>query len=93
MNIDEKLDLLKQIKEVDTPPFLFTRIRAQINSLNTTSAPAKLKWAFALTCFILVAINVSLLLTSATNIEKKTAGTAIIVMSMNLSTQNDLYNE
>lgn len=93
MSIYKKLDLLKQIKEVDAPPFLLTRIRQQINNLGATEAPVKWKWAFALTSVVILAFNISILLTSTTSATTKNAGVENIVKSMNLSTQNDLYNE
>ena len=93
MNIDSKLDLLKQIKEVDTPPFLLTRIRQQIQNLQYTEAPVKWKWAFALTSVVILALNISILLASSASTTKKNNGIENIVNSMNLSNTNDLYNE
>lgn len=93
MNIDEKLNLLKQIKEVDAPPFLLTRIRQRIDSLGNAEAPVKWKWAFALTSVAILALNTFILLTSSTSATKNNAGVENVVKAMNLSTQNDLYNE
>ena len=39
MDIDKKLDLLKNIQSVDEPPFLLTRIRQRIQSLNCRLLP------------------------------------------------------
>jgi hypothetical protein len=93
MSIDKKLDLLKRIKAVEAPPFLFTRIYQQINNPGTAEAPIKWKWAFALTSIFLLALNISILFTSSTVATKKNAGIANIVNTMSLSAQNDLYNE
>jgi hypothetical protein len=93
MNIDKKLDLLKQIKAVEAPPFLLTRIHQQINNLGDAEAPVKWKWAFALTSFVILAFNFSILRSSSSSATKKNAGVENIVKTMNLSTQNDLYNE
>jgi hypothetical protein len=93
MSIDRKIDLLKRIKVVDAPPFLLTRINQQINNFTNTEASVKMKWAFALTFIFVLALNVSILFTSATATSKKNAEVENIVNTMNLSTQNDLYNE
>lgn len=93
MNIDKKLDLLKQIKEVDAPPFLLTGIRQQIDNLGTAEAPVKWKWAFALISVVILVLNISMLLRSTDSAVKNNAGVENIVKAMNLSTQNDLYNE
>jgi hypothetical protein len=93
MNIDNKLDLLKQIKEVDAPPFLLTRIRQRINNPGNAEAPVKWKWAFALTFVIILAFNISILLTSAASAIKNNNEVENVVNAMNLSTKNDLYNE
>jgi hypothetical protein len=93
MSIDKKLDLLKQIKEVEAPPFLLTRIRHRINHPGNAEAPVKWKWAFALTSVVILALNISILLTSAASATKKNTGVENVVNAMNLSTQNDLYNE
>ena len=47
MNIDNKLEKLKKISRVDVPPFLFTRIKQRIDSIN--DVPISLKWKLART--------------------------------------------
>ena len=93
MNIDSKLDLLKQMKEVDAPPFLLTRIRQQIHNLQHTEAPVKWKWGFALASVVILVLNISILLATSASATKKNNGIEDIVSSMNLSTTNDLYHE
>jgi hypothetical protein len=93
MSIDKKLDLLKQIKEVEAPPFLLTRIRHRINHPGNAEAPVKWKWAFALTSVVILALNISILLISSDSAKKNNSGVENIVKIMNLSTKNDLYNE
>jgi len=95
MNIDDKLNLLKQIKEVDAPPFLLTRIRQQIDNLANVEAPVKWKWAFAASAIFIMALNVSILFKSndTTVSAGKNAGIENVVKSMNLTSTNNLYNE
>ncbi|MFZ1751349.1 MAG: hypothetical protein WAU01_14210 [Saprospiraceae bacterium] len=93
MNIENKLDLLKQIKEVDAPPFLLTRIRQQIQNLNNVEAPIQWKWAFALTSVAIVALNISIFFTSVSATTEDTTGIETVINSMHLSTTNNIYNE
>ena len=95
MNIDNKLDILKQIKQVDAPPFLLTRIRQQIENLGNVEAPVKWKWAFAVSSVLILALNISILLKSndKTEATSKSGGIENVFKSMNLTTTNQLYNE
>lgn len=91
MNIDNKLEALKKIKQVEAPPFLLTRIKQQIQNLGNAPAPVKWRWAFAASAIIILALNISVFFTrnsSATN-----TGIETVVSSMNLSNSNSLYNE
>ncbi len=98
MNIDNKLDALKKIRQVDAPPFLLTRIKQQIQNIGNVEAPVKWKWAFAATSVIILVLNVSILLKNADNNVQTTAvgknqSIENVVSSMHLSTTNNLYNE
>ncbi|MBL0024085.1 MAG: hypothetical protein WBP08_02795 [Saprospiraceae bacterium] len=93
INIDNQLDLLKQIKEVDAPPFLLTRIRQQIQNLDDVEAPVQWKWAFALTSIAILALNISIFFTSANTEIKNTTGIETVISSMHLATTNSIYNE
>lgn len=95
MNIDKKLDLLKQIKQVDAPPFLLTPIRQQIDNLSNFKAPVKWKWAFAASAILILALNVSIFFKSADTTASAGRNTAIenVVQSMNLTNTINLYNE
>lgn len=93
MNIDNKLDLLKQIKEVDAPPFLLTRIRQQLQNLDNAEAPVKWKWAFALTSVAILVLNISIFFKTADTTYKNTTGIETVINSMNLATTNNIYNE
>ncbi len=95
MNINTKLDLLKQIKQVDAPPFLLTRIRQQIDNLSNVEAPVKWKWAFAASAILILALNVSIFFKydDTTASAGKNTGIENVVNSMNLTTSNQLYNE
>ncbi len=91
MNIDNKLDALKKIKQVEAPPFLLTRIKQQIQNLGNAPAPVKWKWAFAASTIIILALNFSIFLTRSGS--DKNAGIETVVSSLHLSNTNALYNE
>ncbi len=93
MNIDNKLDLMKQIREVDAPPFLLTRIRQQIQNLDNVEAPVKWKWAFAVISVAILVFNVSIFLKTVNTTEGKTTGIETVISSMNLAATNNIYNE
>ena len=93
MDFNKKLEVLKQIKEVDAPPFLLTRIKQQIQNLQHTQAPAKWKWAFAFTSVLLLLFNISILIKSSALSNKKNSGVENIINSLSLSAANDLYND
>lgn len=89
MNIDQQLDKLKQIRKVDSPPFLYTRIRAGIEALGAAPAPLKWKLAFAGTAILLIALNAGMLFRpgqAANKIEQ-------VANAMQLSGSNELYHD
>ncbi len=99
MNIDNRLDLLKQIKEMDAPPFLLTRIRQQIDNLNNVEAPVKWKWAFGAAAIVVLLLNVSILFSVSSGtknnaaVNNESSGIEKVVSSMNLNSSNALYHE
>jgi hypothetical protein len=93
MEYNKNMDVLKQIKEVDAPPFLLTRIKQQIQNQQLAEAPLKWKWSFALAFAVVLALNISTLLGAGNIVEKKHPGVENIVNSLGLSATNDLYYE
>lgn len=91
MNIDNKLDALKRIKQVEAPPFLLTRIKQQIQNLGNVPAPVKWKWAFAGSAIIILVLNVSILIKEDSS--QESSGIETVASSMNLTNTNALYNE
>ncbi len=91
MNIDQKLDLLKKIQKVDAPPFILTRIRQRLDSAELMPASTAWKLAFGSGLLLVAALNVSILLLRFSNTNKSQIQE--IVSTMDLSNQNDFYNE
>lgn len=91
MNIENKLDELKQLNAVDAPPFLMMRIKQAIQNKNLALAPATLKWAFALAATIIIIINCFMLFYQTNSYSQP--GIEAIVTSMKLTESNELYHE
>jgi len=91
MDIDKKLDLLKNIQSVDEPPFLLTRIRQRIQSLELSPAPRSWKWALALAGAAILVLNLGIIFKTAD--ASKNTSVESIAVSMKLSSGNNLYDE
>lgn len=91
MNIDNKLDKLKNIRQVDAPPFLFTRIKERIDSIGNVPASTKWKLAFVLAALLILALNTGIVFQSSAR-EKKSNITNV-VSTMQLSPSNDFYHD
>ncbi len=91
MNIDQKLDLLKKIQKVDAPPFMLTRIRQRLDASEPMLASTTWKVAFGTGLLLVATLNVSLFFFRTTTADA--AEIQDIVTTMELSNQNDFYNE
>lgn len=90
MNIEEKLNKLGNINEVNTPPFMFTRIQQKINELKPKEAPSYLKWSFALTAIVIIALNITAIKNQKTDSKSSLEKVA---SEMQLKNNNNFYNE
>lgn len=89
---NERLDtidaLLDVIQKVDAPPFLLTKIHAQLDSQQQNSLSVRWTWAVAATFALLFAINVwTIQHNSNSNLDA-----SIVLEEMNLIPDNSLYN-
>ncbi|MBE7171966.1 MAG: hypothetical protein INR73_15370 [Williamsia sp.] len=91
MNIDKKLEALSNIRPADPPPFLLSRIQAQVHSLTSTPAPVQWKWTFVITALALLILNIGIVVKSAS--PQKPAELHNVINSMHLSSSNQLYDE
>lgn len=87
-----KMDILKKVQRVETPPFLYTRILQQLHQLKEAPAPVKWRYAFAAAALLLLVLNIGILL-SAKPQGRQHGNIENIVNSMHLSTSNELYHE
>ncbi len=92
MNIDQKLEQLKQVQQVEAPHFLLTRIRQRIDNIHHAEAPLKWRWAFVSVGVLLLVLNLSIFL-KVNKDRKQQPGIESYINAMNLSTSNDIYHE
>lgn len=91
MDIEKKLERLKQIQVVETPPYLLQLIKSRIQNLIEGKAPAVWKYAFVACAIIVALFNVTLLL--EVTAEHKISQISTVVSSLQLSDSNQLYND
>jgi hypothetical protein len=93
MKTNNDLDLLKSIKKAEAPPFLYTRIVARIQSIESERIPGS--WAFTtgIAFSILVILN-SFVLVSRINVKNpENIKIEAVAKEMHLTHSNQLYNE
>lgn len=81
------LDILNQIKQVDAPPFLFTRIQQQIDNGSSYTFSKRLAWSLGVSFVIVVIMNVAVLSYNA----KTNRTNSNVAEVMNLMPNNSLY--
>lgn len=91
MNPDDQLDILQKIKTVDAPPFLLTRIKERIRGMEDAPVSKRWKWAFAVTGFIILFLNTTILIKTAGRPDDNQLDN--LVSTLHLSSQNSLYDE
>jgi hypothetical protein len=91
MDIEKKLELLKKIQNVDAPPFLYTRIKQEIDSSIGEKAPATWRFAFIASSVVVLILNAFILFNLSSKQNEK--GIEEVISSMDLSNINDLYHE
>jgi hypothetical protein len=85
MNINN----LDNIKKVEVPPFLYTRIQQKIEFLDATIMPTKHTWAINLSLCLVIVLNIGIIY----SYNAKTNSTKNYAESINLISDNSLYNE
>ncbi len=81
------LDILNQIKQVDAPPFLYTRIQQQIDNGSRYSFSKRLAWSLGVSFAVVVIMNVAVLSYNA-KINRTNTNVAEV---MDLMPNNSLY--
>jgi len=91
MDIDDKLYEFRKIQQVDAPPFLLTRIKQRLKTLEHEPAPVQWRVTFTAATIIVFLFNVFIFFSHAAT-EKK-PGINTVINAMNLSNTNELYHE
>lgn len=92
MNIEDRLNALKKIEPVDAPPFLLAKIKHQIALKKEQTVSQPVKWAFALSMGMILALNVGLWLEMNPK-TKQSNSISNLASGLNLNTQIDFYHE
>lgn len=90
MKETDKLEHLKKVQKVEAPPFLWTRIQAQLNKAATERLSPTWQWAGALAFSLLLLLNWKALSTAARNTPPSVATLAAEVQ---LQPTHQLYDE
>lgn len=88
MQENDHIELLENIKKVDAPPFLFTRIEAKIAHVTSD----KLNWKWALSGLATLALVLTINITLSQNVVDEEPNNNI-VSELNLSPTNQLYHD
>ncbi len=83
------IDLLEQIKKVDAPPFLLTRIKQKIENIQQASFSKGLSWSLVISLCMMLLLNIAVMIkytNSTTSMQHAT-----IAAAMNLLPTNSLY--
>ena len=91
MKIDDELNKLKNIRQAEAPPFLYTRIRERISRPEVTAASLSWRIVFVTAVVIILSLNIGVLINAAE--AQKTPGVEGVVNALQLSSSNDLYHE
>jgi hypothetical protein len=88
-NMNNPIDLLEQIKKVDAPPFLLTRIKQKIENAQYAHFSKGLSWSLVISLCMMVLLNIAVMIkytNSTTSMQHST-----IAAAMNLLPTNSLY--
>lgn len=82
----DSLNILEKVTEVETPPFLFTRIQAKIQAQLAEKLSRRQMILYSAGLIVFVVINIA-----ALKMGKQSAPSGNLVSEMGLSTSHQLY--
>jgi hypothetical protein len=89
MEINRKIEALKGIKRVEAPPYLFTRIEAQIKKQSTESYSKKAVLGYFAGLLLLIILNLSALI----NFNGSKVSGDDLINAYGLNSNYSLYND
>jgi hypothetical protein len=90
MKPEEAFELLKEIKKVDAPPFMLTRIKQGIANYQLTTVSNGWVVKMAMGMLIIVAMNIGIVLSQSSNSNEQNQS-EVILEHMKMNTSNELY--
>ena len=88
--MSDPLNKLQNIKQVETPPFLLTRIQARLQS---SIVPTPWKWAFGVVAVLILVCNLAVVFYQQRFIQHSAGDMGTVVQTLHLSASNELYHE
>jgi hypothetical protein len=92
MRRNYNLEQLKKVRQVEVPPFVFTRIEAEIDKQEQVEMPRQWAFGLSLACSILLVINISFFMSSNGSTVAQTEGMNLLEAA-GLESSNQLYYE
>ncbi|MGB0984435.1 MAG: hypothetical protein ACPG19_10365 [Saprospiraceae bacterium] len=92
MRSNYNLEELREIRPIEVPSFVFTRIEAQIEKEESIEMPRQWAWGLTLACSILLVVNISFFVNSNENSVAQTESTSLLE-AVGLESSNQLYYE
>jgi hypothetical protein len=92
MRRNYNLEQLKKVRQVEVPPFVFTRIEAEIDKQEQVEMPRQWAFGLSLACSILLVINISFFMSSNGNTVAQAEGMNLLEAA-GLESSNQLYYE
>lgn len=86
-----EVEILKNIKRQETPPFLFTRIEERINSLENEYVSLHSIFRFGALALVILAINIAVINQKLNTENKMAQNETDLVEVLELNTSNQLY--
>ncbi len=87
--MNNPIELLDQIKKVDAPPFLVTRIRQKIENSRQSRFSTGISWSLGISLLVVVVLNITIMMKQTHS--TKTAQDSNLAVAMNLIPTNSLY--
>jgi hypothetical protein len=81
------LDVLNQIKKVDAPPFLLTRIKQKIEASRPEKFSKSLSWSLSVSLAFVLGLNIMTIIHNRTSIKQENS----IVQTMDMLPHNSIY--
>jgi hypothetical protein len=87
--VDQCLSELNHLKRVDAPPFLITRIEAQLTATSSTQWERARLWVISISCIMLLAVNTVVVLSPSS----ESSGETALLQGFGFVSNNQIYSD